>query len=68
MQEAMAIQRLLTIKHAVKLEIIGMKRKGRSAYALAKQKYNLRGNRESVYTQLCELGEMAKAGSYVPPQ
>lgn len=37
---------------AVHLEILGMKRRGRSAYAIAKQVYNLRGTREHVRDQL----------------
>lgn len=37
---------------ALKLEILGMKRKGRSAYSIIKSEFNLKGNRQSVYDQL----------------
>lgn len=37
---------------ALKLELIGLKRRGRSAYSICKQAYNLRGSRESVLRQL----------------
>ncbi len=47
-------------KHALNLERKGIKRRGRSMYALIKEHYGLRGNRESVYTQFCELVEKAK--------
>ena len=34
------------------LEIKGLTRRGRSAYAIAKEKHGLRGNRQEVYDQL----------------
>lgn len=43
---------LATLKSAIKLESIGMKRRGRSAYSIAKSKYGFRGNRESVMRQI----------------
>jgi len=67
MQSDMALIRMLLIKQALKLEVAGMTRKGKSAYAVAKSKYNLRGNKKRVYTQLCELYEAAKSGKYAPP-
>jgi len=37
---------------ALKLEILEMKRKGRSAYSIIKSEFNLKGNHQSVYDQL----------------
>lgn len=48
---------MLARKHALKLEIKGLKNRGRSVYSIIKEKHNLRGNRQSVYTQYCELIE-----------
>ena len=44
---------LLALRGALRLELAGMKRsKGRSAYAMAKEAYNLRGGRKEVLDQL----------------
>ena len=48
------------LRSALSLERKGMKRRGRSAYAIIKREFNLRGNKESVYTQFCELCEKEK--------
>ncbi len=40
--------RLIALKGALKLEILGMKRRGRSAYSIIKQEFGLKGSRESV--------------------
>ena len=47
--------RLIALEKALKLEQLGMKRRGQSAYSLAKQHYGLKGNREKVYNQLLDL-------------
>jgi hypothetical protein len=36
---------------ALKLEILGMKRRGPSAYSIIKSEFKLKGNRQSVYDQ-----------------
>jgi hypothetical protein len=43
---------------ALKLEILGMKRNGRSAYSLAKERYSLTGNKQTVYCKLRKLLEI----------
>lgn len=43
---------ILSMVYAIKLESLGMKNSRGSVYALAKRKYNLKGNRESVMAQL----------------
>lgn len=42
----------LATLYSLKLECLGMKRRGASVYSTVKVKYNLRGNKESVYNQL----------------
>lgn len=44
--------RLVAIKGAVKLEALGMKRRGESALSAAKKLYGLKGNAKSVHKQL----------------
>ncbi len=50
---------LASIKGALKLEILGIKRRGRSAYSIAKQLYNLKGNKQKVYDQLQKMVDKA---------
>lgn len=50
--EGIAFAQLISIKGAVHLEIKGLTSRGRSAYSVAKEKYGLKGNRQSVYDQL----------------
>ena len=42
-------------KGALKLEILGMKRRGRSAYAICKEAYGLKGSKQSVFDQMEKL-------------
>ena len=43
---------LCSLKGALKLETLGMKRRGRSAYSIAKERYGLKGSRAKVLAQL----------------
>lgn len=54
------VAQMIAQKKALQLELKGMKRRGRSAYVIIKEQYGLRGSRESVYTQFCELVEKEK--------
>lgn len=45
---------------ALKLELLGLKRRGRSVYAITKEVYGFRGSREKVYKQLDALIESMK--------
>jgi len=47
--------RLLTLRQMLKLELIGMKRSGRSAYSIIKAELGLKGNKQSVFNQLSEM-------------
>ena len=55
--------RLIALEKALKLEQLGMKRRGQSAYSLVKQHYGLKGNREKVYNQLLDLKTKMLAGA-----
>ena len=46
--------RTLALKSALSLEIKGMKRRGRSAYAMVKDEFGFRGNKQKVFDQLQE--------------
>ena len=54
---------MCTLRGALRLELKGMKRRGKSAYAIIKRNYGLRGNKQSVLTQLCE--KIEKEREYV---
>ncbi len=52
---------MLAQKHALKLELTGLNAsRGPSLHHRIKKAYGLRGNRQSVYTQFCELIEREK--------
>jgi hypothetical protein len=59
--EGIAFAQMAARKGALKLELAGMKRRGRSAYAICKEAYGLKGNRQKVYEQMCALVEKAIA-------
>jgi hypothetical protein len=46
---------LIMLKGAFSLELLGMKRRGESAFAQAKRLFNLKGNKQSVYNQYIEI-------------
>ncbi len=49
---------LASLKGAVGLELKGMRMsRGRSACAVAKERYGLKGNKQKVYDQLCTMVE-----------
>ena len=59
--------RLLTLRQMLKLELLGMKRSGKSAYSIIKQETGLKGSRQSVYEQFSKLlGKDWYADRWVP--
>lgn len=46
---------LLARRGALRLELAGMKRRGRSAYSICKEVYGLKGSREAVLDQMNAL-------------
>ena len=59
--ENISLFRLITLKHALKLETLGMKKKGKSAYAVVKEELNLKGSKQKVYEQLENIINIMKA-------
>lgn len=55
--EDIEFYRMLTLKGALRLELLGMRHSRFSAYKIAKQSYGLTGNKQKVYDQLVELIE-----------
>jgi hypothetical protein len=51
----MALFRIRTLMSALKLETLGMSRRGRSVYALAKEEFNLKGSKQKVLEDLTTL-------------
>jgi len=50
--EAINNFRLRSLRGALKLEILGMKRRGRSAYSLIKEEFGFKGSRQKVLAQI----------------
>jgi hypothetical protein len=47
--------RMLTLRSGLKLEVLGMKRHGKSCYAIIKEQYGLTGNKRSVLEKFSRL-------------
>lgn len=43
--------RLLSLKGALKLETVGLKRRGKSALSIVKEEFGFKGNTQKVYDQ-----------------
>ena len=54
--------RLTALKGALKMEVLGMTRRGQSAYSIVKSELGLKGNKKSVLTQLEQIIKDAKNG------
>ena len=50
--EQIAGARMATLKGALKMECLGMPRRGQSAYAMCKAEYGLKGNKQKVLAQM----------------
>ena len=66
--EQISFFRLAALKGALKLETVGMKRRGRSAYAIVKEEFGFRGSKKNVLSQLEELIEELNAYNPLIPQ
>jgi|TARA_B110001454_G_scaffold208395_1_gene220836 hypothetical protein len=58
--EQIAEFRLHTLHKMLKLEILGMARRGQSAYAIIKQETGLKGSKQKVYDELSEYFQLQK--------
>jgi len=62
--ENIALFRMLTLKQALKLELVGLKMsRGTSAYAIIKREFNLKGSKQKVYDQYVSIIEDLKKGN-----
>ena len=52
--------RLHILHKMLKLEILGMTRRGQSAYAIIKQETGLKGSKQKVYDELSEYFQLQK--------
>ena len=52
--------RMATLKSALKLEVAGLKRRGRSVYSIIKEEFGLRGNKRAVLADFEKLIEQKK--------
>ena len=60
---SMQLFRLIVIEQGLKLETYGLKRRGRSCYAIARKELGLTGSRASVLVQLRKIiNEWKEAG------
>ncbi len=50
--QQIAALRLLTLKSALKLEIAGLSRRGKSAYSIVKSEFGFKGSKQAVFDQL----------------
>ena len=50
--DQIALFRMKALKGAIKLEKLGMRRGGQSAYSIAKEEFGFKGNRDKVLKQL----------------
>lgn len=59
--EGIAFFQMVARKGMLGLELQGLKKRGQSAYSICKQVYGLKGNRQKVYDQMCQMVEDAIA-------
>jgi len=61
--------RMLTLRAGLRLEVKGLRRSGRSFYAIIKKEFGLKGNRENVLAQfdemLAPIDQLIKGGDHV---
>ena len=55
--------RFLSLRSALKLECLGMKRRGQSAYSIIKAEYGFKGNKKSVLEQMEQIIKQMKEGA-----
>lgn len=53
--EQIDLYRLLALRQALKLELLGMTAKGRTAYSILRREYGFKGSRQRVLDQLNAL-------------
>ena len=54
------LYRLLSLRAALRLEVVGLKGRGRSAYSMAKEELGIKGNKQKVLDQVHEMIQSIK--------
>ena len=54
------LYRLLSLRAALRLEVVGLKGRGRSAYSIAKEELGIKGNKQKVVDQVNEIIQSVK--------
>lgn len=54
-KENIQAYRMKVLKGALKLELLGMKGRGRSAYSIIKSEFGLKGNKQKVFDQFEQM-------------
>jgi len=52
--------RLLYLRYGLRMEVVGLKSRGRSAYSIAKEELGIKGNKQKVLDQVNEMIQSAK--------
>jgi hypothetical protein len=60
-KESINLYRLTALKYMLKLESIGMKKRGVSAFKTIKAEFNLKGNKQKVLEEFTKIVEAAAA-------
>ena len=61
------LYRMSVLEKALRLELLGMKGRGRSAYSVIKSEFGLKGNRQSVYDQFKAMVADAREEKHYQP-
>ena len=51
---------LLSLRAALRMEVVGLKGRGKSAYAIAKQELGVKGNKQKVLDQVNQMIQSMK--------
>ena len=52
--------RLLYLRYGLRMEVVGLKSRGRSAYSIAKEELGIKGNKQKVLDQVNEMIQSMK--------
>ena len=54
------LYRLLSLRAALRLEVVGLRGRGKSAYSIAKQELGIKGNKQKVLDQVNQMIQSMK--------
>ena len=54
--------RLLYLRYGLRMEVVGLKSRGRSAYSIAKEELGIKGSKQKVLDQVHEMIQSIKKG------